>query len=196
MKSRRLLLTAALVFAPFTLAQPAPKAQRPNAQDLDKITAALPDKAPATPKQPRKVLIYTRATGFVHSSIPVGAKTFELMGNKTGAFTVAIADDPDVFMPDSLKAYDAVVLMSTTGSLFVPQGAKEDLLYKTDAQLPENLKHAKELRESLVSFVKSGKGLMGIHAATDSSYGWKDYGLMIGGYFNSHPWGKITLYIA
>lgn len=184
---------ALTIVAPSALAQPKP---RPTAQDIEKISAALPEKAPATPKQPRKLLIYTRATGFVHSSIPVGAKTFELMGQKTGAFTVAIADDPDVFMPDSLKAYDAVLMLSTTGSLFVPKGAKENMLYDPKAKdLPEDVRHAKELRESLVSFVKSGKGLMGIHAATDSSYNWKEYGLMMGGYFNSHPWGKITLYI-
>jgi hypothetical protein len=144
---RAAVLAAAFSFVPLVHAQPAPapKPQRPTAQDIEKITAALPEKAPATPKQPRKLLVFTRATGFVHSSIPVGAKTFELMGNKTGAFTVAVADDPDVFMPDSLKAYDAVLMMSTTGSLFVPKGAKEDLLYKTDAQLPEDLKHAKAL---------------------------------------------------
>lgn len=195
---RAAVLAAAFSFVPLVHAQPAPapKPQRPTPQDIEKITAALPEKAPATPKQARKLLVFTRATGFVHSSIPVGAKTFELMGNKTGAFTVAVADDPDVFMPDSLKAYDAVLMMSTTGSLFVPKDAKESLLYDPKAkELPADLKHAKELRESLVSFVKSGKGLMGIHAATDSSYGWKEYGLMMGGYFNSHPWGKITLYI-
>src|SRR6478736_4057296 len=72
--------------------KPKPPA-RPNAQDIERITAALPEKAPATPKQPRKLLVYTKATGFVHSSIPVGAKTFELMGQKTGAFTTVISDD-------------------------------------------------------------------------------------------------------
>src|SRR4051794_14165076 len=103
---------------------------RANAKDLGKINAALPDAAPAKPKQPRKVLIFTKATGFVHSSIPVAAKTFELMGEKTGAYTAEESDDPDSFMPDNLKKFDAVLMASTTGSLFVPKGAKEDLLYK------------------------------------------------------------------
>ena len=99
------------------------KPQRPTPQDIEKITAALPDKAPATPKQPRKLLIYTKATGFVHSSIPVGAKAFELMGQKTGAFTTVISDDPESFDPANLKQFDAVLMMSTTGSLFMTNDA-------------------------------------------------------------------------
>jgi hypothetical protein len=173
-----------------------PKPQRPDAKDLEKIRAALPEAAPAVPKRPRKVLVFTRAAGFVHSSIPVGAKAFELMGEKTGAFAAVATDDVEAFAPENLRSFDAVVMMSTTGSLFVPKGAKEDLLYDPKGkELPADLRRAKELRESLLSFVRSGKGLMGVHAATDSSYGWKEYGLMIGGYFNSHPWGKVTLAI-
>ncbi len=172
-----------------------PKPSRPNADDLAKIEAALPEKAPATPKKPRKVLVFTKATGFVHSSIPVAAKTFELMGKKTGAYETVITDDPEAFAADNLKNFDAIVMASTTGSLFVPNGAKEDLLYDAKAELPEQLKHAKDLRDSLLNFVKSGKGIVGIHAATDSSYKWKEYGTMMGGYFNGHPWGKITLFL-
>lgn len=192
-------LLAALLALP-ALAQPAnqpkPKPQRPTPEDLQKIEAALPDKAPAAPKKARKVLVFTKATGFVHSSIPVGAKTFEMIGKKTGAFEVVISDDANSFLPENLNQFDAVLMVSTTGSLFVNKGVKENLLYDPNAKdLPEDVAHAKKLRDSLLAFVKGGKGLMGIHAATDSSYQWKEYGLMIGGYFNSHPWGKITLFI-
>src|SRR5262245_22088000 len=53
---------------------------------LDKITQALPDKAPAQPKQPRKLLIFSKTAGFRHSSIPVGIKAITMMGDKTGAY--------------------------------------------------------------------------------------------------------------
>src|SRR3954453_13063596 len=118
--NRLAALAAALLLATPAFAQDKPKPQpRTNAKDLARIQAALPDKAPATPKQPRKVLVYTKATGFVHSSIPVGAKTFELMGEKTGAFKVTVSDDPESFDPAKLNDFDAVIMMSTTGSLFV-----------------------------------------------------------------------------
>jgi type 1 glutamine amidotransferase len=193
MRLKRLLCAAVAVLAGSSMVLAAES--RPNAKDLEKINAALPQTAPAKPKQPRKVLIFTKATGFVHSSIPVAAKTFELMGQKTGAYTTVISDDPDSFMPDNLKQFDAVLMASTTGSLFVPKGANDDLLYKKDAKVPENLAHTKVLRDSLIAFVKGGKGIMGIHAATDSSYNWKEYGTMMGGYFNGHPWGHIVMRI-
>jgi type 1 glutamine amidotransferase len=194
MRLKRLLCAAAMaVFVGSSMVFAADP--RPNAKDLEKINAALPEAAPAKPKQARKVLVYTKATGFVHSSIPVAAKTFELMGEKTGAYTTVTSDDPDSFMPDNLKKFDAILMVSTTGSLFVPKGAKEDLLYKKDAPLPDDLAHVKMLRDSLLAFVKGGKGIMGIHAATDSSYGWKEYGTMMGGYFNGHPWGHIVMRI-
>ncbi len=151
------------------------------------------------PKQPRKLLVYTKATGFVHSSIPVGAKTFELMGQKTGAFTTVISDDPESFDPENLKQFDAILMMSTTGSLFVPKDAekKENLLYEnpTNGPIPAQLVRPEQLRQSFLDFVRSGKGLMGIHAAADSSYKWKEYGTMLGGQFNGHPWGHIVMRI-
>src|SRR5438034_7424202 len=142
MPSRRIwpiFLVAALIISPLARSQEQkPKPQRPTPQDIEKITAALPDTAPAKPKQPRKVLIYTKATGFVHSSIPVGAKTFELMGQKTGAFSTVVSDDPESFDAANLKQFDAILMMSTTGSLFVPKDAekKEDLLYKNPTNGP------------------------------------------------------------
>ena len=44
--------------------------------------AALPDKAPAKPRQPRKVLVLAKAAGFVHSCIPLAAKTVEALGRR------------------------------------------------------------------------------------------------------------------
>jgi len=41
--------------------------------------------------------------------------------------------------------------------------------------------------------VQGGKGLMGNHGAADCSYGWKEWGEMMGGYFIGHPWGKIAV---
>jgi type 1 glutamine amidotransferase len=86
-------------------------------------------------------------------------------------------------------------MMSTTGELFIPKGQNGNLLRDTSKPLPPELARAKELRESLLAFVKGGKGIMGIHAATDSSYQWKEWNEVMGGYFNGHPWGKITMTI-
>jgi len=141
------------------------------AQDLDqemieKINAALPDEAPVEPKQDRKLLIFTLCKGFVHSSIPYGAYAIEEMGKRTGAYSAVISDDPQMFAPDNINQFDAVLMLNTTGTLF------ED----------------ETLQKSFLDYVKSGKGLVGIHAATDCFYDWHDYGQMMGGYFWGHPW--------
>lgn len=43
-----------------------------------------------------------------------------------------------------------------------------------------------------MNFVRSGKGFVGIHAATDTFYNWPEYGEMVNGYFDGHPWRANT----
>ncbi len=154
---------------------------------VKKIEKALPESAPAKPAKPRKVLVFTLATGFVHDSIPVAAKAFEMMGQKTGAYSTVISSDPSMFEEDNLKQFDAVLLISTTGEGFGLRGGQF-------AKLPAAKQaYYERLRKNLLEFVGRGKGLMGIHAAGDSAYEWREYGKLIGGYFHSHPFYDITM---
>jgi len=115
--------------------------------------AALPDRAPARPLRPRRVLVLARAAGFVHSSIPLAAKTIEALGRKTGAWSTTVSYDAADITAENLKQYDAVFLASTTGA-FLDDPANETV---TAAR-----------RQALLDFVRGGKGLAGIHAASDS----------------------------
>ena len=139
--------------------------------EVQKMTAAMPDKPCVKPAKPRKLLIFTLAKGFPHSSIPVAAKAFEIMGEKTGAWTSVTSDDIQMFAADKLKDFDAVMMDNNTGTLFTDEA----------------------LKKSLLDFVKSGKGIAGSHAATDCFYDWKEYGDMMGGYFAGHPFGHISV---
>ena len=152
--------------------------QMPEVEEAAKTAAALPEKAPAAPAKPRKVLVYTAATGFKHSSIPLGARTILLLGQKTGAWQTLVSNDRYMFEPETLAQFDAVMMMETTGSLF---GDRDKAVNE-------------RLRKSLLDFVEGGKGLAGSHAATDCSYDWKEYGAMIGGFFAGHPFGKIGVH--
>jgi type 1 glutamine amidotransferase len=127
--------------------------QTPNPADVQAMMAALPDKAPATPRQPRRVLVLGKAAGFVHSSIPLAARTVEELGKKTGAWSTTITYDPADINAQNLKQYDAVFLDSTTGAFLDDPNDQA----ATDAR-----------RKALLEFVRSGKGLAGIHAASDS----------------------------
>ena len=68
---------------------------------------------------------------------------------------------------ENLRNYDAVYFF-TSGELPLSDQQKADLL----------------------DFVRSGKGFGGSHSATDCLYTWPEYGEMIGGYFDGHPWAQ------
>ena len=131
----------------------APQNQTPKPEDVEKMMGALPDKAPAKPKQPRKVLVLAKASGFVHSCIPLAAKTVEAIGVKTGAWSTTVTYDPAAITAENLKQYDLLFLDNTTGAFL------DDA---SDASVGAARKKA------LLEFVRSGKGLAGIHAAGDS----------------------------
>jgi hypothetical protein len=45
-------------------------------------------------------------------------------------------------------------------------------------------------KRDFISFIHDdGKGFIGVHSATITFTNWPEYGEMIGGYFNEHPWG-------
>lgn len=160
---------------------------------------------------PRKVLVVTVTTGFRHSSIPVAEKILAQLAKESGKFTVDFVqqpagmpkplsrpragtkgeNDPDFqralkkfeadeaayrstwmpkvqavlqkLSPANLKNYDAVVFASTTGD---------------DLPLPD--------MQGFVDWIASGKGFIGVHAATDTLKTSSPYVAMIGGAFRTH----------
>ncbi len=150
---------------------------------VEKIKAALPDEAPAKPKKPRKVLIFSKTNGFRHGSIPVGALSLTMLGEKTGAYEAVHSEDESMFEPKTLAQFDAVIMLNTTGEVFRPRQLPKDADQKKAA-----LEREERLKQSLVDFVKSGKGLAGTHSATDTYKRWDEYNKMVGGAFAGHPW--------
>ena len=174
-----------------TPAAPRVQSQVARTVDVAQMIAALPETAPAPPKQPRRVLVLGRASGFIHASIPLAARTIEALGQKTGAWTTVITYSAADVTAANLQQYDAIVLASTTGK-FLDDG---------DAAA------SAERRKALFDFVRGGKGLVGIHAATDAYHGnpaggsdgpaggeplWPEFIKMIGGYLKWH-WNYRTM---
>jgi type 1 glutamine amidotransferase len=178
-----LLLPLAGAAAAFFLVAAGPDNEQPPPGAADAITKALPEKAFAKPAKARKVLVFSKTAGFRHASIPTGKLALTELGKKTGAFETVVSDDLDNFEPKTIDQFDAIVFLSTTMDPFLPtQGMSDD-------QKKEAEKRSDRLKKSLMDFVKGGKGFVGIHAATDTFYNWSEYGEMVGGYFDGHPWG-------
>jgi type 1 glutamine amidotransferase len=125
-----------------------------------------------------RILVYSGHTGYVHESIPAAVEALKEIGAKAG-YEVDASDDPEVFTAAKLQGYKAIVLVSNS----------------TDPKKPESEWFTGPRLEAMQGFLKTGKGVVGLHAAADSHYrtGW--YGRMIGGYFERHPKGtpKATI---
>jgi hypothetical protein len=171
-------------------------AQSPAAEQLppgaaEKIAEALPQEPYAKPEKPRKLLVFSKTNGFRHASIATGKLALTEMGRKTGAFETFITEDLEEFESDNLKKYDAVCFLSTTMNIFAPHPS----VFKTmsDDEKKTATEREARLKDNLMKFIKSGGGYIGIHAATDCCYEWPEYGKMVNGFFDGHPWTADTM---
>ena len=112
---------------------------------------------------PRRVLVFSKTKGWKHTSIPFGIAALQKLGREN-SFRVDTTKNSNYFTDDSLKNYQAVVFLSTTGNVLNPvqQAAFE-------------------------RYIQAGGGYMGIHAAADTEYDWPWYNKLVGAYFASHP---------
>ena len=133
--------------------------------------------AGASPQEQRpkrkKLLAIGMSSGFQHDSVTYGLATIWKIGQESGLWDTYIRTDTQLITKKKLEMnaknlndFDAVMFY-TTGELPLDD----------------------EQKAALISFVKEdGKGFLGAHSATDTLYKWPEYGEMIGGYFNDHPW--------
>jgi type 1 glutamine amidotransferase len=143
-----------------------------RAEEVKKMMAALPTEAFAKPAKARKLLVYTESKGFYHDSIPLAATTFKAMGDKLGTWETTFCDDVTIFDDAAkLAAFDGIFMDNTVGEHPNSEAGKKNF----------------------IEYVKSGKGLMGCHAAADCNHPWAEYQEMLGGEFAGHPWGKVSV---
>ncbi|MDG4796286.1 ThuA domain-containing protein [Micromonospora sp. WMMD1082] len=109
------------------------------------------------------VLVFSKTAGFRHDSIAVGTQTIRDLGAANN-FTVTATEDAAAFTTGNLAQYEAVVFLNTTG----------DVLNASQ-------------QSAFESYIGSGGGFVGVHAAADTEYDWPFYGNLVGAYFRSHP---------
>lgn len=139
------------------------------------VAAALLSGActPTAVEQPR-ILVFSHSTGWRHDSIPAGIAAIRAIGEREG-YRVEASEDPDVFSPAGLESFDLLVLMNCTSA--------------EPGEAPDGEWFTGPRRDALQGFVRSGRGVVGVHGASDSHYGWRWYGQLIGGRFDHHPEG-------
>lgn len=114
----------------------------------------------------RRVLYVTHTDGFRHDSIETSKQVLAGFAARSGGVLEVIpTEDLSLISADNLRNFD-VVFFFTSGELGLSSQQKQDFL----------------------AFVRNGKGFGGVHSATDTLYGWPEYGDLIGAYFDGHPW--------
>ena len=109
------------------------------------------------------VLVITETKGWIHDSIESGLKLIQNIGNKNN-FNVYHSDNSSVITYKNLKEIKTIIFLNTT----------EEILTDVEQKVME-------------SFIKSGKGFVGVHAAADTEYNWQWYGKLVGAYYRNHP---------
>lgn len=176
----------------------------PTAEWTAKIEQLAPAKPTAEPKAPRRVLLFSVTTGYYHTVIPHTDVVVKVLADKTGAFQVVQTDDIEMFSPEKLKDFDAVILNNTCSissgrNLFLDvvrgEGRAKELgaKYKNLTE-EERAAKAAALEQSLLDFVASGKGLACIHGGISLVNSSPEFSDMLGGSFAFHPrLQKVTL---
>jgi uncharacterized protein len=125
-------------------------------------------------ERPARILYFTRSAGYRHEAIAASRDVLRRLGETAPRFEVTPSEDVAVFSAHTLARFGAVMFY-TTGELPM-----------SDAQ-----------KAALIDFVRGGGGFVGVHSATDTFYAWAEYGRLIGGYFDQHPWHqKVRIEIA
>ena len=127
--------------------------------------------------QPMKhLLIIAEEKGYRHEAVSHAIATIERLGRETGLWTTTIRTYTEVLTKKKLE-YNAKNLTDFDAVLFYTGG---------------ELEMNEEQKAALLSFVHdNGKGFIGVHSAAITFTSWPEYGEMIGGYFDEHPWGTF-----
>lgn len=143
------------------------------------VPAAIGSAQAPAPARKRVLAIGDTHSGFTHDSISHALSVVNRIGRDTGLWDTFIRTDSQWLTKQPIPAparnartlddFDAVFMfVSGEGNL-------------TDQQ-----------KRDFVSFVRDdGKGLLAAHSGNAAFYEWPEYGEMVGGYFDNHPWNVV-----
>lgn len=122
----------------------------------------------------KHVLVIGETKGFEHDSVSAAMAAIYQMGHDSGLWDTEMRTDTELLTKKdlgnnakNLNYFDLLIFASTTGEIVSDPDQRKDMM----------------------SFIHDdGKGFVGIHAALDTNYTWPEYGEMIGGWFDQHPW--------
>ncbi len=148
-----------------------------DAEYLANVKPHIPQEAFVKPAKPRKLLVFHNPRNYRHTSEVLLRKALPEMGERTGAFTATVTDDPAVFTPARLKEFDAL-FFNNVNSAGSGVGAPDEAGC-----------------QAVLDFVANGGGWAGNHASLVALVKHKECAAMVGGVFANHPFGGKSVMI-
>jgi type 1 glutamine amidotransferase len=108
-------------------------------------------------------LLITKTRGYHHESINTAIPAIQKLG-KRHHFGVDVFQNAMKLTDNLLEKYAVIIMVNTSGDIF------DD-----------------EEQAAFERFIQSGKGYVGVHAASDTEYGWEWYTKLVGYMFKIHP---------
>ncbi len=144
------------------------------------LASSLGGALSAQQAKPKRLLVIGESKGWQHDSVSYAAGTLWKLGHDSKLWETYIRTDTQLITKKKLEAngknldyFDAVAFY-TSGELDMDDSQKADLL----------------------SFIKEdGKGFIAIHSGNDTFYKWPEYGELVGGYFDGHPWNTFDAHL-
>jgi len=151
------------------------------------LIVGLAAQQPAAPPARKHVLAWADVrSGYQHDSISHAVATIERMGRESGAYDTFIRTD------SQLITKHAITFPAGTGIATGEQFNVRNLDY-FDAIFFFGVREidlTAEQRADLLAFVRDdGKGFVAAHAAATAFFSWPEFGELLGGRFDEHPWG-------
>jgi uncharacterized protein len=122
---------------------------------------------------PKQLLVIGEEKGYRHEAVSHAMATIERLGRETGLWSTTLRTDTEALTKKKLE-YNAKNLNDFDAVLFFTGGDLE-----MDAQ---------QKADFISSIHDDGKGFIGVHSAAITFVDWPEYGDMIGGYYDEHPW--------
>ncbi|MES2443208.1 MAG: ThuA domain-containing protein [Pseudomonadota bacterium] len=161
------------------------------------VGAATPQDAPPRTPPPgyedayagkkRLLVIADISTGnqTAHAALSHAASVIEQLGRESGAYVTFIRTDTDLVTKSEVWGKGDYAKGGAKASRGRNLDYYDAVLFYTNGETTMS----PQQKQDLLDFVaKDGKGFIGVHTATATGYGWPEYGRMIGGTFDNHPW--------
>lgn len=110
-----------------------------------------------------RALLVTETSGWHHTSVPNAIAAMRELA-ATHTFDLTWQQAGMEITEQSLRNIDVIVFINTTGDIF------------NDRE-----------QAAIKKFIQSGKGYVGVHAASDTEYEWEWYTKLVGRMFHIHP---------